>query len=118
MVNSKKIEMTLYYADWCGHCHTIKPEWKKLKENIKDKKNINKNVKIEINEYEHEYLSNIGGGKINGKEIDGYPTIKIKLINGKEENEYNFDNYGKERSANYMTSFIKNLSNFLADYKK
>ena len=25
--NITKKEVTLYYADWCGHCKTFKPEW-------------------------------------------------------------------------------------------
>ena len=23
--------MIIYYAEWCGHCQRLKPEWKKLK---------------------------------------------------------------------------------------
>jgi thiol-disulfide isomerase/thioredoxin len=114
----KSVEITLYYANWCGHCVRFKPAWEELKENISKLKDNHKKVHIKIEEYEHENLSKLGGGKINGVDIDGYPTIKIKLSHGKEEKEYNFDNYGKERNSEYMTKFITNLCNELANYKK
>jgi hypothetical protein len=105
----KSVKLTLYFADWCGHCVSFKPEWEKIKKNMSKIKDNHKKVNIKIEEYEHEKLSKLGGGKINGVDIDGYPTVKIKLSNGKEEKEYNFDNYGKERNAEYMTNFIVNI---------
>ena len=42
---SKSLSVTLYYADWCGHCNDFKPEWKKLNENISNLKKKNKNKK-------------------------------------------------------------------------
>jgi hypothetical protein len=115
MVNTKKIEITLYYANWCGHCVTFKPEWNEIKKNISNLSGGNKNIKIKTMEYEHEELENNDGGKkndggkINDKKIEGYPTIKIKLSCGGNKKEYNFDDYGKERSAKYITDFISNL---------
>jgi protein disulfide-isomerase-like protein len=60
--------LVLFYADWCGHCKKIKPEWDEAAAEIKDKDK--KMLKI-----------NCGGGSEKEKElmekynIDGYPTI-------------------------------------------
>ena len=33
--------MILYYADWCGHCKTMKPEWEKATSKLTKSKHIN-----------------------------------------------------------------------------
>ena len=60
----------LFYADWCGHCKTLKPVWDEVAKDVnkKDKKMIKVNC---------------GEGTKHDKEImekysiDGYPTIII-----------------------------------------
>jgi protein disulfide-isomerase-like protein len=67
--------LALFYADWCGHCKTLKPVWKEAAEEAnKDKKRM---IMIDV------------GGKtpdqqalIDKYEIDGFPTILI-FQNGK-----------------------------------
>ena len=75
-VNSNKTAtLMLFYADWCPHCKTAKPEWESLK-NENDGKNINgytvdfveyncSNENPEINEMMDKY------------QIEGFPTIKL-----------------------------------------
>lgn len=109
----KEVDVTLYYANWCGHCVNFKPEWKTFKKSIEKMNNKYKNVKIKVDEYEHSNLEKIGGAKINGNDIEGFPTIKIKITNGKESKEYDYGEYGK-RDAEYMTKFVKNLCGELA----
>ena len=60
----------LFYADWCGYCKKIKPDWDEAaKEVNKDEKKM---LKV-----------NCGEGTVEDKElmekysIDGYPTIII-----------------------------------------
>jgi len=59
------------YANWCGHCKSLKPEWKALKKSIPKGR-----VKfIEIEESEIEKRSKFET-KMNLKlNVSGYPTI-------------------------------------------
>jgi thiol-disulfide isomerase/thioredoxin len=69
--------LALFYADWCGHCKTVKPIWKEAAEKAnKDKKRM---IMIDV------------GGKtadqqaiIDKYQIDGFPTILV-FQNGKSE---------------------------------
>jgi len=38
------------YANWCGHCHALKPEWKKMRKILKRKPNGRKFKFVEIEE--------------------------------------------------------------------
>ena len=89
-----------FYANWCGHCKTLAPEWKKL---IK---------MIEVPEYKDKKLAivSVESGVIN-KDIDnvlkqielkvnGFPTIG--LVKDK-----NFISYDGKRDAASMLKFIK-----------
>jgi glutaredoxin len=75
-----KKEVTLYYANWCGHCKTFKPAWFDLKKYVEIyKDDIKKKYDIEIvtNEYEESTNPKI----MDEKGIKGFPTI---LIDDKE----------------------------------
>lgn len=111
------VELTLYYANWCGHCVSFKPEWEKLKNYISQAQNSYNGIDIKTGEYEHDKLEEMGGGKINGKDIQGYPTVKIKLSKKEESKEYDLGDHGKERNADYMVTFIKNVCDGLSEYK-
>ena len=81
--------MVLYYADWCGHCQTMKPEWRKVIENMK-KTNIVNLAEIESNHI---------GSLINKPEVNGFPTIKM-YNQGIEK-----ANFEDDRIADKMTQF-------------
>jgi thiol-disulfide isomerase/thioredoxin len=115
---SKKLDITLYYADWCGHCNTFKPEWKKINDNIEKIQKKFKNVKITLNNYDDKQLEKIGGGKINDKAVKGFPTIKFTLEANKQKKDYDYSDYGKKRSFEYMFDFINNVCDGLHKYKK
>jgi thiol-disulfide isomerase/thioredoxin len=75
MTNTKKILIGKVYANWCGHCISLKPEWKKMKNYIK------KNFKhIQFIEAESSEINKVEYIKNNHKvNVKGYPTIfKIK----------------------------------------
>ena len=63
-------KLVLFYADWCGHCKKLKPEWDDTAKEVNEKDN--KMLKM-----------NCGGGTEEEKEImskyniDGYPTIIV-----------------------------------------
>ena len=76
-IKNKDKTLVLFYADWCGHCKTIKPVWKEAAE----KANTDSKRMVMID---------VGGKKpeqqelINKYKIDGFPTILV-FQNGKPE---------------------------------
>ena len=87
VIEEVKPNITLYYADWCPHCNTLKPIWNKFYE-----KNKNNN-KYEIKVVDcTESCSN--------PDIEGYPTILVTDSNGNVsdfageiKNEKDLENY-------------------------
>jgi len=90
-----------FYANWCGHCKTLAPEWKKLIKMIEvpeyeDKKLAIVSVESEaINKDIEKVIEQSGLGK-----VEGFPTIG--LIKGKK-----FVSYNGKRDAASMLKFIK-----------
>ena len=87
--------MVLYHADWCGHCQTMKPEWKK----VVDKISNNSKPSFNVAEIESSHIGNL----INSPKVVGYPTIKM-FNSGKEvanfEDDRNAVNIEKFAIAN------------------
>jgi hypothetical protein len=110
---NRRIEITLFYANWCGHCIDFKHNWNIFKEQILK---LDNKIKIKVKEYEHEELTKNNKGKINGKDIEGYPTIKIELSYGNIKKDFNYDDYGNNRESIYMIKYIENLCNLLEKY--
>ena len=79
--SGKPTKLTLYWAEWCPHCHDLMPEWKKLK---------HKGVQIEAIE---ESKSKV--------KVDGYPTIVFR--SGKT-----MEKYTGPRTAKAIKKFLKN----------
>lgn len=89
------------YADWCGHCQSLQPEWARMKNDMKLAMGRSlKNVHVEFVEIGDTPKNKAKGltvegmiTKYNGKHLpnsveklkgDGYPTL-FKLLNGKLE---------------------------------
>jgi len=87
---------TMYYADWCPHCKTLKPvfkEWsKKGSTTIGGKTVFLEMVEVDTNPE-----------KVKGKPVKGYPTILLEQ-NGK------FTEFDGDRTAAGWESWLaKNL---------
>lgn len=75
MTNTKKILIGKVYADWCGHCVSLKPEWLKMKNYIK--KNFKHIDFIEAESSQKDIIENLK--KKYNIIAEGYPTLfKIK----------------------------------------
>lgn len=87
--------MVLYYAEWCGHCNAMKPEWEKFITKMKDTKVNSCNVKIA--DVKSDFIDDLK----NKPEIPGFPTIKM-YSNGKEVADFK-----EERIAENMVKFAQ-----------
>ena len=100
------VETTLYFANWCGHCHSFMKEWDEFATMVNSEKKIN-GIKVIANKYEESSFST-NKPSINETPVRGYPTVKISVSddNGNSvEYEYN----GK-RTSEALISHIKNNS--------
>jgi hypothetical protein len=88
----KKI-ITLYYANWCSHCHHVLPFYNQLMEE-------NDNNDIIYKKIENDELIN---NPEEMSKINGYPTI---LVNYKEK-EYIYNGY---RDKTSLIKYINDLS--------
>ena len=85
----KKILLGLIYADWCGHCKKMKPDWDK----------VSKEFPGRCEEVES---SNITDDHKNKYPINGYPSIFIIKEDG------SIEEWNKGRSYNDFKEFLKN----------
>ena len=83
---------TLYYAEWCGHCKTMMPEWDRFSE-----KYPNNCKKIES--------ANITDDMIQKYGANSYPTIV--LIEEKDGDEILIQKYEGGRTAQDFEQFMK-----------
>ena len=80
----KQKSLTLYYANWCPHCHDMMPEWKKLGGSYKG-------IKIQAIEQK----------RMKRKDINGFPTILFS--DGQRESMYE-----GPRTKSGFVKFLKN----------
>ena len=104
--------IVLYYADWCGHCKQMKPEWEKLVDMFKGNQNIN------IADVESSYIDKL----TMPPTIIGYPTIKM-YNNGKHVADYEgireadpmakfaISNSSKAKTLNTLKNITQNKRN-------
>ena len=85
-------KITLYHANWCGHCVNFLPTWKALK----DVFNLN-NIKHE------EYEDSANPKVIKEANINGFPTIRIS----KNNKEYDYN--GPRTPDDILHAVIPNL---------
>ena len=95
----KTILVGKVYANWCGHCQTLKPEWAKMKKELKSKmKNMGYHIKfIEIEESQENKLTKFKT-KFPNLNVNGFPTI-FKHTGG------GIQYYNGNRTAHEMTDW-------------
>merc|ERR1711935_119368 len=88
-----------FYADRCGHCVSMKPEWEKLENKCKSNNSLNiARVNDQMKDNLHNNI---------GNDVSGFPTIRL-YNNGKLDNEYT-----GERNNNSFLEFLLNKINTL-----
>jgi len=97
--------IVLYYAEWCGHCNEMKPEWDNVVKLLSDLGINNKTTKtqqpiIHVADVESKHIPELK----HKPAIEGYPTIKM-YNDGKEVAKYQ-----DERVADKITTFAMNNS--------
>ena len=85
------------YADWCGHCVALKPEWAKVERAMLPMRSHNiesENKDVLIDDFNRKYKADLP------KQV-GYPTIfKLRKMGGKVEI------YNGERNAASMIQWL------------
>ena len=89
---------TLFYANWCGHCKNMKPNWIKAANEV----NVNGNKKMVMVDLGDK--DNIAQEQLRKDyNIRGYPTI-VDIDGGKQVGEYS-----GERSVDALKSHALNM---------
>jgi len=86
-------KITLYHANWCGHCKRFKPTWDALKD-VFTKNNV---------DYE-EYEDSKNEDVIENAGVEGFPTIRITDEKG-DEYDYN----GERSAEGILHELLPNL---------
>lgn len=94
-------KITLYYADWCGHCKTFKPVWNELKEYVKEH-----NIPLKLEEYE----SSKDKAVVDKAGIKGYPTILVEETT-KKVYEYNGERSSVKKILDHLNIQTNNSDN-------
>lgn len=102
--DSDVAELYLFHVDWCPYSKKAKPIWKKIKSKFNNKTINNTNIRLksidgeknnkELEKFEEKYL--------NGKKVDGYPSIY--MVKGQDVYEYE-----AKPSVKTLTEFINSV---------
>jgi thiol-disulfide isomerase/thioredoxin len=80
------------YANWCGHCQTLKPEWARMENEIRQIPRMNHVVFVAIEESEKDKMAKFNAAH-GALKVSGYPTIfshgqgGIRYYNGTRDAE-------------------------------
>ena len=100
MMESKSkpnVVLVWFYADWCGHCKSMKDEWHKLESKCNQKKNKHLNI-ARVKDTMIPSLK-------NAPVINGYPTLKL-FKNGNESEDYQ-----GERKCDSLLNYLNKKTN-------
>jgi thiol-disulfide isomerase/thioredoxin len=77
------VTFAMFYAEWCPHCQTAKPEIQKLEDLLNAKNSEINNIKVKVERINCEDEKELA----NKYNITGYPTFKLLTNNGVHEYE-------------------------------
>jgi protein disulfide-isomerase-like protein len=92
ILKDEKSAIVMFYADWCGHCKTLKPKYEAAKKILDKKSNVGMLAALDASR-ETEIASKYG--------VKGYPTLKYF-----ENGEFKFD--VKLRETDAIVKFMEN----------
>ena len=97
-------EIYLFAVDWCPYSKKAKPVWDKIKQKFDRKKINNRELQfIEVDgDKDSKVLEKFEDKYLNGKKIDGYPSVY--LVKGSQVIEYE-----AKPDVNTMTEFINSV---------
>lgn len=91
-------KLVLFYADWCGYCKKLKPDWDAAADQVNETDDI-KMIKINVGDAQDSKQQQIS----NTYKIQGYPTILL-LDSGKKVDTYK-DGMNKDSLVSYCKTF-------------
>ena len=101
-LDTEKINITLYFAHWCGHCKTfINSTWSKAKETYANSNELTLN-EVDCTNTKTEVKTPAG------KTIQGFPTVILNYKN--KDGEYVEEEYNGGRSYSVFSAFLENFS--------
>jgi thiol-disulfide isomerase/thioredoxin len=100
-LDANKLNITLFYADWCGHCKKfIKDTWTELKEKY------NNHDQVQLNEVDCTNIKSELFTPMQNK-IEGFPTLIINYLD--KLDEIREKEYSGGRSVKHLDEFIQNM---------
>lgn len=80
--------LVFFYANWCGHCKNMKPEWEKLKNKYSGQ--------YQLQEFEADENPEV----MKQNQIEGFPTVKLFKEDG------SVHEYQGDRTAESLEKFL------------
>lgn len=100
-LSADKLNVTLFYAHWCGHCKQfIKESWGKLKEKFEDSEDVQLN-EIDCTEVKSKIQTP------GGNDIEGFPTLVFNYIDA--NGDLQEEEYKGGRTVTHVTTHIKKV---------
>jgi protein disulfide-isomerase-like protein len=93
--NAGECVVALFYADWCGHCKSFKPEFESAMSKLNGKAN-KKGKKLRLVKIDCDAEKDLA----KQYDISGYPTVKILNDDG------SIVDYDGPRSADGLTKYL------------